>query len=256
MNKKTILFLKLIMIVGLSSICLAEDEAGPTFGISADFYSKYIWRGQNINDDYVFQPTASVSIDGLEFAIWGSYDFTSINGNAGEFTEIESWMEYSDSINGLDGLEYILGVINYHFPSVVGDTTELYWGLCLPEMPFSPSVSVYHDIDVVDGTYVSLGGSYSIEKLFELSESIPVGMDLGASIGWCDSDYNNVYWRISDGKVNDLTLSLSFPMQFGNWTFAPSFNYVTLLSDDVRQSDSFRTESDYFFTGLSLSTEF
>jgi len=98
----------------------------------------------------------------------------------------------------------------------------------------------------VDGTYVSVGSSYSIENCFELSESLPVGLELSASVGWGDSDYNNVYWGINDGKVNDLTLSLSFPMQLGGWTFAPSFNYVTLISDDVRKSDSFRPKEIIF----------
>ena len=253
---KNKLCLILMTFLSITTACHAEDETKSVIGFRADFYSKYIWRGQNINDDYVFQPSVSVTIDKLTAGLWANHELTSINNNSGEFTESDLWLEYSDSIVELDGLAYTLGIINYHFPSVVGDTTELYWGLSLPELPFSPSVTVYHDIDVVDGTYVSLGGSYSIEKMFEISESMPVGMDLGASIGWGDADYNNAYWGISDGKVNDLTLSLSFPMQLGKWTFAPSFNYVTLLSDDVRQSDSFRKESDYFFAGLSLSTGF
>jgi hypothetical protein len=256
MSLKRSLKMMLASIVSVSCFCLAEGEAGAEFGISADFYSKYIWRGQNVSDDYVFQPSVSLTIDKLTAGVWANVDLTSINNNSGEIIESDLFLEYSDSVGGLDGLGYKLGVINYHFPSVAGDTTELYWGLSLPEVAFSPSVTVYHDIDVADGTYINFGGSYSIEDCFEVSESLPVGMDFSASIGWGDSDYNNYYWGISDGKVNDLSLSLSFPMQIGEWAFAPSLNYVTILSDDVRKSDSFSKESDYFFTGLVLSRSF
>lgn len=246
MSAKNSLYLTLEELKDIPEVCLSQDELKPVVGINADFYSKYIWRGQNINDDNVFQPSVSVTVDKSTAGLWANLALTSINNNSFEFTESELWLEYTDSIVGLDGLAYTLGVINYHFPSVVGDTTELYWGFSLPELPFSPSITVYHDIDVIDGTYVSVGGSYSIEKFFELSESLPVGLDFSASIGWGDSDYNNVYWGINDGKVNDLTLSLSFPMQLGGWTFAPSFNYVTLISDDVRKSDSFRPKEIIF----------
>ena len=56
--------------------------------------------------------------------------------------------------------------------------------------------------------------------------------------------------------MQDLTLGVSFPMEIGGWTFAPSLNYVTLLSDDIRATDINRSESDYFFAGISISKSF
>lgn len=40
------------------------------------------------------------------------------------------------------------------------------------------------------------------------------------------------------------------------WTVAPSPNYVTLVSDDIRAIDIYGTDSDFFFVGVSLSKSF
>lgn len=244
-----------VVVVLAGLVCGAFAEEGVGLDLSADFVSKYIWRGQNLNDDYVFQPGAGVSYLGLRAGIWGSVDMTGSCDNEGKCTEIDYSLDYSVDVPGIDGLGFSVGIIHYHFPSVVGDTTEVYWGFAA-DVPLNPSITVYHDIDEVDGTYISLGLSHSIERIAELGPEMPIGMEIIASLGWGDSDYNGAYWGVDSSKVNDLTLSLAFPMEIGGWTFAPSVNYVTLLSDDIRASDSFARESDYFFTGLSLSRSF
>lgn len=250
---KTSILVFTLPLTVLSGLSFAEESI--EFGVSADFYSKYIWRGQNLNEDYAFQPGISVGYGGLTAAVWGSMDMTNISGNEGEFTEVDYSLDYSFDVPGIEGLGFSTGIINYHFPSVVGDTTEVYWGFAA-DLPLSPSITVYHDIDEVDGTYISFGIGHSIDRIAELTPEIPIGLEIGVSLGWGDSDYNNFYWGVDNSKMNDLTLSIAFPMEIAGWTFAPSINYVTLVSDDLRASDSYARGSDYFFTGLSLSKSF
>ena len=149
-----------------------------------------------------------------------------------------------------------VGVINYYFPSGE-DTTEIYWGFAF-DLPLLPSVTVYHDVDDVKGTYVSVGVGHSIEKIAELCPEIPIAMEIGASLGWGSESYNKAYWGgpATGSGLNDLTVGVAFPIESGGWTVAPSFNYVTLMDSDVRKSDTFDKASDYFFTGISLSTSF
>jgi hypothetical protein len=45
-------------------------------------------------------------------------------------------------------------------------------------------------------------------------------------------------------------------MSFGDMTVTPNLNYVTLLSDDIRETNSYASESDYFFAGINLSYAF
>ena len=231
--------------------------SGENFDIefTADYVSKYIWRGQNLTDDPVFQPGVSAGYKGLTAAIWGNLETTGINNNSGEFTEWDYTLDYSGQLPGIEGIGYSIGLINYHFPGVVGDTTEFYWGLNF-DLPFSPSITVYHDIAEIKGSYASFGLSHSIDKITEVEPDIPVGMEITADLGWGSSGYNEGYWGIDNSKLNDLTLSVSFPVELDNWSLIPSMNYVTLLSDDIRDSDVYGTESDFFYVGIGFLKSF
>ncbi len=233
---------------------LPEDAIG--FEVTADYFGKYIWRGQNLSDDPVFQPGFSMTMGGFTGAIWGNLETTSINKEGGEFTEFDWSLDYSGDVPLVDGVGYSIGVINYKFPSLE-DTTEVYLGFGL-DLPLSPSVTVYWDVDDIKGTYASAGLGHSIENIAELGPDMPVGMDIGLSLGWGSASYNRAYWGppVRSAKLNDLALSVSFPVEIRGWSVAPSLNYVTLVNGKVRDSDAFRPESDYFFAGISVSKGF
>jgi len=250
--KKVAVMLSVSVLLGTS--VYAEQTVG--VDVSADFFGKYVWRGQNLNDSTVFQPGIGVTYGGLTGSIWGNLDMTAENDNRYDFTEYDYAIDYSSSVPGIDGVDFSIGAIYYRFPSVKpSSTTEVYWGFSF-DLPLSPSLTVYHDVDEADGTYVTAGIGHSFEKVFELSSELPVGMDVGASVGWGDSGYNDYYWGVDNSKMNDLTLSVSFPMEVAGWTVAPSVHYVTLLSSDIRSSDTYDKKSDYLFAGISLSKSF
>jgi hypothetical protein len=230
---------------------------GPlAFELTTDFYGKYIWRGQNLSDDPVFQPGLSAAAGPLTASIWGNMDMTNINGNAGDFSEVDYSLDYSGSLPDAESIGYSIGVIYYDFPGTsVPDTTEIYGGLSL-DVPLSPSVTLYRDVDEAEGTYVSLGIGHSIEKIAELAPDMPLGMDLGASLGWGSSSYNKYYWGPDNSELNDLVLSASFPVALGDLTVSPSLNYVKLVDSDIRSADAYASSSDYFFAGISLSLSF
>jgi hypothetical protein len=121
------------LIIGFSIlVCGAGEAFGESevdFEITADFFSKYIWRGQNLNDDPVFQSGFSASYRGLTAAIWGNMDLTNINGNSGDFSELDYCLDYSSEVPGIKGVGYSIGAAYYTFPgTTTKDTTELYWG--------------------------------------------------------------------------------------------------------------------------------
>ncbi len=247
MLRKIILTAMCLQITFLAAGSLfAEDEVN--VDLTADFFGKYIWRGQNLTDEPVFQPGITIGYGGFSGGVWGNMDMTGENGESGEFTELDYFGGYSFEITEVITAE--VGAINYHFPSVVPDTTELYWSIGL-DMTLSPSVTVYHDIDSADGTYVNLGIGHTVE----LGSEMP-GLELGAGLGWGSSSYNEFYWGVDDSALNDLALNASLPFRVGSFTIAPSVNYVTLLDNDIKDSDAFDKKSDYFYWGVSLSTSF
>ena len=255
--KKCLMVAAVLTVLASVSAKAADVNEAAKIGveITADFYSKYIWRGQNLSDDYVFQPCTSLSYGSITACIWGNWDMTSINDNDKQISELDYSIDYSNPVPGIDGLSYSVGAIYYDFPgTAVPSTTELYFGLGL-DVFLSPAIKVYRDVDEVDGTYVNFSVGHTVEEIAKIGDT-PIAMVTGASIGWGDSSYDKYYWGVDSDKLNDIALSVAFPMEIGGWTFKPSVNYVSIVSSDLREADTYRPESDYFFTGLSLSKAF
>ncbi len=237
----------------------AEDEID--FEISTDYSGKYIWRGQNLNDDPVFQPGISATYGNFTAGIWGNLDLTNINDRKGDFLEMDYYLDWSDDLPEFEGVSYSVGLIYYDFPgsyvdgSRLPDTLEAYLGFSF-DLPASPSITAYHDLDEAEGTYLSLGIGHSVEQVLELSPEVPVAMDIGATLGWGSGSYNKYYWGTDQSKINDLVLSVSFPFEIEGLTITPSVNYVTLLSDDIRDTDVYGTDSDFFFFGIGVTKKF
>jgi len=119
-------------------------------------------------------------------------------------------------------------------------------------VPASPSVTVYHDIDEVDGTYISAGIGHTFENIMEIASGSPVALELGASIGWGSSSYNESYWGLDDGQFNDLVLSAAFPFEVGGFSITPSAHYMILVGSDIRDAD----DNEIFYAGVGFAKEF
>ena len=256
MNMKVKLSLSLACICMLASVTQAEIT--PTVGFSVDYYGKYVWRGQQIVDDPVLQPGASIGLGNLSFGIWGSMDTTNINGEKNAFTEVDYSIDYSDEVAGVEGLGYSVGLICYDFPESEADgglqTYEAYLGLSLDTF-LSPSLTYYYDFDDVDSSYVSVGIGHSIADI--LGEGSGVSADLSASVGWGAKKYNNSYWSVNESAFNDITLGASFPFSVGPVGITPSLNYVILADSDIKNSTNFRgPNNNFFFAGIGASIEF
>jgi len=246
------------IVVGFSlavvTVVSAEDKV--SLETTADFFSKYVWRGQNLVDDWVFQPGVSVSYAGITAGIWGSLDLTDENGFEGDFTEVDYSLDYSGEVPSVELLGFSVGAIYYDFPNTgVDGTTELYWGFSA-DVLLSPSLTVYHDVDEADGTYISASIGHSIENIAGLDSGSPISLELGASIGWGSSSYNDSYWSITGSELNDLVLSASLPVEVAGWTIIPSINCVRLLGGDIRGANTYGAEDDLFYAGVSFAREF
>lgn len=246
----------ILIMVGLIVLCsgnvLADDKIG--IEVTSDFLSEYVWRGQVVNKEPVWQSSYNFSYEKFTASIWGSMDLTNIHGNDSFLSEVDYSLDYSDE-TGIEGIGYSVGVIYYDFPNTnFKDTTEIYWGLNFASF-LNPTVTVYHDVDEAKGSYVSFGLSHSIDKIAEITPELPIGLEIGANLGWGSSSYNKYYWGASQDALNDLTLSVSFPMEIGGWIVAPSLNYMTLVDGDIRLTDAYYAD-DAFYTGISISKKF
>jgi hypothetical protein len=234
----------------------AEDQV--EFTLSTDLYDKYIWRGQNINDDAVLQPAFGATYKGLTASVWGNLDLTDDSqtapDNAGEFSEFDYTLDYSFDLPEIDWLSFSVGAIYYRFPNTpYSPTTELYSGVSLSSVPLAPSIKLYRDVDEIDGSYVQLGLGHTFEKVVEWNEKCYCGLQLGASLGWGDAAYNDGYFGVDKDRLNDMTLSGGLCVQIYDWMIKPSLNYATILDDDIRSG---RENNDNLWLGIGIATSF
>jgi hypothetical protein len=225
------------------------------FGISADYFTKYIWRGQNVDNKSVFQPAISVSAYGFTGSVWGNMDMTNKShtapDDAGEFSEFDWTLDYSGTIPGNNWLGFSIGTIYYRFPNTaLKPTDEVYGGLSLPKVPLAPYFKWYRDVDEIRGSYFQFGIGHTVEKVMKWSDNFYCDLALGASIGWGNSAYDKGYFGVNGGVANDFTLTVGLPVTINSWTVKPSFNYSTMLNDSIRRATA-KSDNAWFGVGIS-----
>ncbi len=247
-NSLTYLLIAALMHVLLIDSTFAQDIQEPVLeeqeterwnisaGGTVDFYSKYIWRGQNLVDDPVLQPGAYVSAKGFTASIWGNYTLT----NDKEWTELDYALDYTMSLGVIDErLEKVsasIGYIYYDFPNLSTDDSsqEIYAGISV-ETLLSPSFAVYHDFDEGDGTYYEISAGHSLPLID------PLSLSLSATVG-----YNDGQWGY-DSSFSSATLGagLTFPLT-EKISFEPGIYYSLELDSHY---------DDEFYAGFSLGIE-
>ena len=244
-------FLTVLIILTSSA---SNGNAPPQVTFNSGYFSKYIWRGQNISDESVFQSSISLSKRNFTGSVWGNLDLKNENDNAGDFKELDFTVDYTAKVPGVDWMSFSAGAIHYQFPSTdFSPTTEIYGGLGL-SVPFSPSIRIYRDVDEIDGSYIQFGIGQNLKKVASFTETCYCGFQLGAGVGYGSSKYNQGYFGIDSDKFNDLTLSVGLPIYIGRQlTIQPNINYSCMLSDDIRKTT---TNSESLWGGISASVSF
>jgi hypothetical protein len=215
----------------------SEDEGwvtdyGVTAGATVDFYTKYIWRGQNLVDDPVLQPSAYVSAVGFTASIWGN---VTLDGEK-EFTELDYTLDYTTSLGVIDDrLEKVsvsAGYIYYDFPNLSSsdDSQEIYAAVAVDTL-LSPSFVVYYDYDEGDGTYYEASVSHSVPL-------DPVELNLCATVG-----YNDGQWGF-DSSFSAAALGASLVIPLTEWvSIEPAIIYSVALDNQY---------DDEFYGGFSI----
>jgi hypothetical protein len=229
----------LLLAPGIQRPGRAEE---PAVSVDAEVLavSKYIWRGLEVNEEFVLQPSVTMGYAGFSFNFWGNMDLTDFgedecvytsdcDDRAGQFTEIDLTLDYTYT---LERFSLGVGVIAYVFPNWDGseDTHEVYGTLGYDTL-LQPSLTVYYDFDEVEGMYATFGIGHS----FAVSERI--GIDLSASIGFADSDYNQAYFGVDDSSLVDFNAGIGVPIQITDMiSITPVLTFTTLVDDDLRDA--------------------
>lgn len=261
--------MKTILVILTALLLLAFAMPAAAFGpldasASLGLFSKYVWRGIVATDDPVLQPELSASFLGFSAGVWGNMDLTDIHGTElnpdgqqGEFNEIDYTLGYGAAFPFLD---FGAGLIHYAFPNSDASATTEFYVSAAAHVLFSPSVTLYYDIDEIDGGYIELGASHSVAL------SPMTNLDLAATVGYGSSDYVSGYFgspaaakalSTLDSGPTDLSLTASIPYQpLPIVTLTPSVTYTTLMGDAKDITDAAGGDKDAFFFGVTAGVSF
>ncbi len=249
--KRAILAYVVAILAGGVNSAWAEDDV--SVALTSDLLSKYIWRGQNIVDDWVLQPSASVGYKGLTATAWSSIDLTGDFVGRWQFNEVDLTLDYTHKLPGVEELSYSVGMIHYEFPNTGWHSTNEVYGGLAAAAPLSPAIRWYYDFDEIDGSYIQLSLGHTIEKFHQWRDNCYCSLQFGASLAYATAGYNDGYFGMGEPAFNDLTLSAGLPFCLGKWTLKPVVAYSTMLDDDIRAATA---HSDNLWAGLSASVSF
>lgn len=226
----------------------ASAQILPSVGADAALMSKYVWRGLVATDGPVLQPCGTVGLSGVTFGAWANLDLDDANLRSGEITEVDLWAEYG---LGVGPAAVSLGLLHYGYPDAEGDTTELYAVGSLGLVPFCPTLSLFKDVDAVEGFYANLAIGHG------LAVTPTETVDLSASLGLGDGKHNQAYYAGADGGGADLTLGASWTWRaLPKISVTPSVLWTTLIGDASDRMDAAGAETTAVVFGATASFTF
>lgn len=225
-----------------------QDEKSWSFEAGVDYSTLYMFRGLNLLGEDQEVVTPRLVLTAGNWSVWyygyfGKFDRFDDEGGQisdGDYAEHDFGLDYTFEIGKMS---LTLGGLTYLYTAEVEqglgylDTWELY-AIAAFDVPLSPTVSYYQDIDEVDGGFLSL----------DLSHSIPAGekvsFDFLAQVGF-DFGYNqpgdpDLGVHKTNGDVHHAMVGLDVP-----WQITDSFGvhalvqrFVSLhVADQLEQPD-------------------
>lgn len=168
---------------------------------SIGFYNRYIFRGYEIGtENFVAQPSLSVSYRGFTATFWGNYDSNQRNTTSAVFSnpghsgidEVDVTLSYTYAFQKLS----LTGGYTYYNLKYAQDTEEVFFGLAYDTIG-KPSITVYRDVNSYPGTYINLALAHSFPLPKDMS------LDLGASFGYFVGQ--GKYWKTYDPRTAGYT---------------------------------------------------
>jgi hypothetical protein len=254
--RKIILLLLAVCTVQCLPSYSEEGERPWYLEADASYFSKYVWRGLNIKDDHVFQPSFTLGYKDFSATLFGSMDLTNVSEEAlgqdvsYEFTEVDislDWYHEWEYVTGMGG------IVHFVYPNT-GErhTTELYAGVTWNTL-LSPTVTLYWDVDTVSRSlYTEFSLSHSFEGLWNYNEHTYINLDLTGMLGHGNSEHNNYNYGGDKSAFSDFSLSAALPIVLDDyWKATLSVNYTSILNETIR--DALGNNQDNLFVQVGCT---
>ena len=225
---------KFLALAGLLLLVPATGLAVGPLDLNAEVgcYGHYLWRGMTLTDGAVVQPELSAEVAGFGLNLWGNLNAQDPAGNH-SFNEYDVTVSYGV---GLPVASLDLGVIYYALPNASDANTAEAFATASASLPLSPSLSVYRDVDQIDGWYWEAGVSRG------MTLAPGASLDLTARAGLGSDRYLAGYFPAAASKALDTGTTASSLTDYSvtaalPWhptplaTITPSLSWCSLVKD-------------------------
>jgi Bacterial protein of unknown function (Gcw_chp) len=252
-----------ILLTAPTRVVHAQTE----IGAQVDLFSSYVWRGVSLTNKPVLQPdlwasfpagNASVTVGGWANIDIGKYDGDddiSESGGLSAFNFAE-FNPYAEVSFGTGKATLTGGIVGYIYPNDTDNglnsdfnTWELY-GKVGFDVPFAPEISLYYDIDKVNGAYLEAAGSHSLPlgENHTLDLGALVGLNAGQNFEEDSEDTPNFL----DNGLTHLDFSAGVPLTAGVFSITPLLHFQISI-DEFTKATSLADESDVkLWGGVSI----
>ena len=274
MQRANVLASALLLAGALAAPVQAQTEVCADLGI----FSSYVWRGLSLTNKPVAQPAlylsipagnASITVGGWANIDLGKYDDPNddLSESGGvssfNFAEFDPYAEISFPVGKatLTG-----GATAYIYPNDIPagafglnsdfNTVELY-GKAALDVPLSPQLSVYYDVDKIKGAYIEGSVSHS----FAASEKVSV--DLGALAGFSAGQDANLdaggqpqseFFNFTDNGLTHVDLSAGLSFSAGALSLAPALHLVINSDESTKVTSPSNLDKDTkLWGGVTIS---
>jgi len=264
-----------VLMVG-ALIGAVPAQAQATFGVDLDLFSSYVWRGLSLTNKPVAEPAAWVSFPAGNASVtvggWANIDlgkYDDINDDISEsggtsafnFAEFDPYAEVSFPVGRttLTG-----GVTGYIYPNDLdaapnggldseANTVEIYGKVGL-DVPLSPELSVYYDVDKIKGAYIEANVSHSLPASEKISIDLGAAAGFSAGQGEPDDLLSDESFNFAGDGFTHLDLSAGVPFTAGVFSITPVLHLV-IGSDEATKvtSPSNLDTGAKLWGGVSLS---
>lgn len=196
--------------------------------VQVDWVSRCIWRGFDLLPDNhaALQPAIDIDLgrSGFSLNFWSSFALAQ-RGTLRYSDEIDLTLSYEFAMAG--GWELSAGFIHYgywfaeDFNFRDATSQEVFFAIARTDLPLSPSLSVYYDLNLGSGLYVSFAVGHEIRM------SDRLGVEMGGLIGFNSRQY------IERTGFSHIDLFARAPLALRGLTLIPSINLTVPLLDEV-----------------------
>ncbi len=205
-----------ILTMAVTPIIAQADDTPVKITADLPYFNKYVWRGVNLVNDPVLQPSVNLAFQGWNLNFWGNYDIN----NAKRFNEFDVTLNYTGQL--AQGT-WTAGYIDYAFPGAGASHTREFYGNFTFGQDFSPYIQFNADIDETDSLYVRLGAQKAIN-------TAAGEINFHGWFGYGDKNNNNILYGNNKAGLADFGLEATFSKALSeNATGYIKLGYTTLL---------------------------